>query len=300
MSASAGDAPTNSDLLKVAIRAAEAGAAVVSAAVDKPRNIQFKGATDLVTDTDKGSEEAVLAVVKEIYPSHAILGEEGGVTGNQESEYLWCVDPLDGTTNFAHSYPSFAVSVAVTKRGVPLAACVVEFTGGPLAWSQRKFTATAGGGAFCNGAPIHCTATAELRRSLLVTGFGYDHGLDWQANMELFKQFTDVCQGVRRLGAAAVDMCHVSLGLVDGYWEYQLKPWDMAAGALILKEAGGRVTKGDGSPFTIFSKSVIASNSALHEQILAKVGPATEGIVAGGFQMGDWFVPEGYKYDTVP
>ena len=132
------------------------------------------------------------------------------------------MDPLDGTTNFSHCYPSFAVSVACTRRGRPVAACVIEFTGGPRAWGRRTYKASLGGGSTCNGDMLRCTGATELRRSLLVTGFGYDHGADWEANMQLFRAFTDETQGVRRLGAAAVDLCHVASGLVDGYWEYQL------------------------------------------------------------------------------
>jgi myo-inositol-1(or 4)-monophosphatase len=245
--------------------------------------------------TDKGSEEAVLAVVRAAFPSHAVLGEEGGVSGDVSSEYLWCIDPLDGTTNFTHSYPSFAVSVAVTRAGVPVAAAVVEFTGGPRAWATRRYAAGAGLGAVCNGAPLRISNPAtQLRRALLVTGFGYDHGADWLANMGLFQAFTDECQGVRRLGAASVDLCHVALGVLDGYWEYQLKPWDMAAGALILTEAGGEVTKGDGRPFSVFAKSIVATNGALHAAVLDKVCPATLALAAGGFDLEDWFIPKGY------
>ena len=282
------------ELRAVAARAADAGAAVVRAALDQPRNVQYKGALDLVTDTDKGSEAAVLQVVRAAFPSHCVLGEEGGVLGDLTSPYLWCVDPLDGTTNFAHGYPSFAVSVGVTRAGVPLAGCVIEFTGGPRAWSERRYTAAQGRGAECNGQPLRVSATGELRRSLLVTGFGYDHGQDWLANLELFKHFTHVCQGVRRLGAASVDLCHVALGVVDGYWEFQLKPWDMAAGVIVLQEAGGTVTKGDGRPFNVFTKSMIASNTALHQSMLHDIGAATRKLQEGGFDLGDWFVPEGY------
>ncbi len=190
------------------------------------------------------------------------------------------------------------MSVAVTRRGAPVAAAVVEFTGGPRAWATRRFAAGAGRGASCNGAPLRCTATSELRRALLVTGFGYDHGADWLANMGLFQAFTHECQGVRRLGAASVDLCHVALGVLDGYWEYQLKPWDMAAGALVLTEAGGRVSKGDGAPFSVFAKSVVATNGALHEAVLSKVRPATQALAAGGFDLADWFIPKGYRVDA--
>ncbi len=161
----------------------------------------------------------MLAVVAAAFPGHAVLGEEGGVSGDVKSDFLWCIDPLDGTTNFTHSYPvrcvyrlhaarlltrigpqSFAVSVAVTRRGVPVAAAVVEFTGGPRAWVTRRYAAASGRGASCNGSPLRLPpgANAELRRALLVTGFGYDHGADWEANMLLFKEFTDKCQARHR------------------------------------------------------------------------------------------------------
>jgi myo-inositol-1(or 4)-monophosphatase len=279
-----------------ALRAANAGAAVIELALDLPRNVMYKGALDLVTDTDKAAEKAVEAVLRAEYPGHAILGEEGGVSGDASSPFLWCVDPVDGTTNFAHAYPAFACSVAVTVRGRPVAGCVVEFAGGPRAWTRRTYTAALGQGSECNGAPLRPSGATELRRSLLATGFGYDHGADWEENMGLWRTFTDECQGVRRLGAASVDFCHVALGCLDCYWEYQLKPWDMAAGALVLTEAGGVVTKGDGSPFSVFSRSVIACNNAtLHAAVLEKVGAATRRIEASGLKLDDWFMPEGYK-----
>ncbi|CAN6455426.1 unnamed protein product [Victoria cruziana] len=228
--ASAGTIPSG-QLLKVAETAAKAGAEVVMEAVSKPRNISYKGTTDLVTDTDKRSETIILDVVRKNFMDHLILGEEGGLIGDTSSDYLWCIDPLDGTTNFAHGYPSFAVSVGVLFRGKPAAAAVVE-------------------------------------QSLFVTGFGYEHDDAWATNVDLFKEFTDISRGVRRLGAAAVDMCHVALGIVEAYWEYRLKPWDMAAGVLIVEEAGGTVTRMDGGNFCVFDRSVLVSNGILHKKTL--------------------------------
>jgi myo-inositol-1(or 4)-monophosphatase len=202
----------NKELLEVAQRAASAGAAIVLDRVDKPRSISYKGATDLVTDTDQASEDAILAAIREAYPDHALLGEEGGVSGDTSSEYLWVVDPLDGTTNFAHGYPSFAVCVACLRHALPVAATVVEFAGGPGTWVTRTYSAARYGGAFLNGTPITVSRTHDLQKSLLVTGFGYEHDEAWLANIGLFKEFTDVTQGVRRLGSAAIDMCHVASG----------------------------------------------------------------------------------------
>lgn len=283
------------ELRTVAENAARAGAKVVMDAVDKPRQIEYKGATDLVTDTDKASEEACLAIVRESFPGHAILGEEGGVSGDTSSDYLWCIDPLDGTTNFAHAYPSFAVSVGVLRHSVPVAACVIEFVGGPKAWNTRVFTAHRNGGAFCNGEPISVSRTKKLQQALLVTGFGYEHDEAWSANMELFKHFTDVTQGVRRLGAAAVDLCHVAMGIVDGYWEYRLKPWDVCAGVLIVEEAGGCVTTMSGNAYSVFERSILATNDYMRAELLEKMEPTTMDLVHSGVDLSPWYVPKGYR-----
>lgn len=285
----------NAELLGVAQTAAAAGAAVVADAVDKPRDISYKGATDLVTATDIASEAAILAVIAEAFPDHAILGEEGGVTGNTASEYLWCVDPLDGTTNFAHGYPSFAVSVACLRHALPVAAVVVEFAGGPGTWVQRTYAARRNGGATLNGAPLSVSRTHDLQRSLLVTGFGYEHDEAWEANLKLFREFTDVSQGVRRLGSAAIDMCHVAAGMAEAYWEFRLKPWDMAAGVLVVEEAGGTVTTMDGRAFSVFDRSVLVSNGFVHGALLERMEPAVGGLVAAGVDLSQWFVPKGYR-----
>ncbi|XP_060674071.1 phosphatase IMPL1, chloroplastic isoform X7 [Ziziphus jujuba] len=253
-----------SRLIQVAETAASTGAQVVMDAVNKPQSITYKGLTDLVTDTDKMSEAAILEVVRNNFGDHLVLGEEGGIIGETSSDYLWCIDPLDGTTNFAHCYPSFAVSVGVLFRGKPAAASVVEFVGGPMCWNTRTFSATAGGGAFCNGQKVHVSQTH---------------------------------QGVRRLGAAAVDMCHVALGIVEAYWEYRLKPWDMAAGVLIVEEAGGAVTCMDGGKFCVFDRSVLVSNGVLHDKLLERIAPATEKLKNKEVDFSLWYKPENYHTD---
>lgn len=286
-----------SQLIQVVETAAKTGAEVVMDAVNRPRNITYKGLTDLVTDTDKNSEAAILEVVKKNFGEHLILGEEGGIIGDTTSDYLWCIDPLDGTTNFAHGYPSFAVSVGVLFQGNPAAAAVVEFVGGPMCWNTRLFSATAGGGSFCNGQQIYVSQTDQVERSLLVTGFGYEHDDAWATNIELFKEFTDVSRGVRRLGAAAVDMCHVALGIVESYWEYRLKPWDMAAGVLIVEEAGGAVTRMDGGKFCVFDRSVLVSNGVLHAKLLERIAPPTEKLKTKGIDFSLWYKPDNYHTD---
>ncbi|MFQ6662592.1 hypothetical protein Gotur_030388 [Gossypium turneri] len=302
-----------SELIEVVEAAARAGAEVVMDAVNKPRNVAYKGLADLVTDlpncivivpgcanlppacydvifilTDKMSEIAILEVIKKNFADHLILGEEGGIAGDTSSDYLWCVDPLDGTTNFAHCYPSFAVSVGVLFQGNPAAATVVEFVGGPMCWNTRTYTATAGGGAFCNGQKIHPSKTDKVEQSLLVTGFGCEHDDAWNTNFELFKEFTSISRGVRRLGGAAVDMCHVALGVTEGYWEYRLKPWDIAAAVLIIEEAGGVVTRMDGGKLCVFDKSVL---------LLERIAPATEKLKSKGIDFSLWYKPENYVTD---
>lgn len=260
--------------------AANAGAAEVFKRVDQPRTIEFKGTTDLVTDTDKASEVAIIQSIIEKFSDHAILGEEGGLShGDASSEFLWVVDPLDGTTNFSHGYLPFAVSVGLLHRATdtPIAACVIEFTGGKHDWSTKQWSASKGGGCYCNGNRVNVSQTAEMHSSLLATGFGYNHDEAWGQNMDFFKHFTDESRGVRRAGAAAIDLCHVSLGILDGYWEYNLGPWDTAAGVLLVEEvevatvvnhvvkthmqryitfsilqAGGVITTMDGKPYSVW------------------------------------------------
>eukprot|EP00850_Spirogloea_muscicola_P006537 SM000031S11546 [mRNA] locus=s31:222708:224699:- [translate_table: standard] len=271
------------------------GSEVIKLALDKPRNISYKGAADLVTDTDNKTELAVVARIREAFPDHLLLGEEGGVSGDPSSEYLWCIDPLDGTTNFAHGYPCFATSVAVLCKGRPVAACVVG-GGDPSVLLQPTVVACDAFrlGATCNGNAIKPSDTDQVEKSLLTTGFGYNHNEAWSTNLELFREFTDISRGVRRLGAAAVDMCHVALGIVDAYWEFQLKPWDMAAGVLIVEESGGKVTRMDGGDFTVFDRSVLVSNSKLHDQLLQRIAPPTEELKSKGFDFTHWYKPDGY------
>nr|GMD03222.1 phosphatase IMPL1, chloroplastic [Ipomoea batatas] len=201
---STGSIPSD-QLLEIVQAAAKTGAEVVMDAVNKPRNINYKGFTDLVTDTDKKSELAILDVVRKNFPDHLVLGEEGGFTGDPSSDYLWCIDPLDGTTNFTHSYASFAVSVAILFRGKPAASTVVEFVGGPLCWTTRTYTAAVGKGAYANGQKLSVTDTDKVEQSLLVTGYGYDRDDSWATNMELFKEFT----GISRVATFS----HLSLSL---------------------------------------------------------------------------------------
>ncbi len=217
-----------------------------------------------MTKTDKQSEIFICNKLREVFPDHGILAEESGPS-LPEAEYQWIIDPLDGTTNFVHNYPSFSVSIGVMKNKEPVVACVVEL---PV---RNIYTAIKGQGAFCNNEKISVSSVNDLEKSLYVTGFGYEHGERWEQNMILFKRFTDIGQGVRRLGAASVDLCHIASGKVDLFWEFDLHPWDTAAGILIVTEAGGTISKIDGNPFMIYDKQIIASNGLIHNKFINEI-----------------------------
>jgi myo-inositol-1(or 4)-monophosphatase len=286
-------------LRSAALGAALKGSEVVWDALDKPKSIETKGgAADIVTQTDKKTEEVIIETLTKQFPDHRILGEEGGLIGNIESDYLWCIDPLDGTTNFAHSFPSFGVSVGLLHRGEPVAGSVVEFTGGPFAWNTRKFSAGKGLGATCNNVDIRVSSTNSVQDALLVSGFGYDHDEAWSLNMDFFKHFTDVSRGVRRLGAASVDLAQVALGLTEAYYEFYLKPWDVCAGILLVRESGGVVTTMDhvDRPYTCFDKSMIASNGSIHQEMMEHISPRVNKLHENGTDLkSKWFIPEAYK-----
>ncbi len=259
------------DLLTIAKQAARDAGDIILNALDKPRDPDFKGRTDLVTDIDRESEGVIISNIINEFPDHSILAEESG-SNETGSNYQWVIDPLDGTTNFVHGYPSFAVSIGCLKNGIPEIGVVLELP------SKRLFTATNGGGAFVDNTPVKVSENSKLDRSLLVTGFGYEHGEKWEANMALFKTFTDITQGVRRLGAASIDLCHLACGIVDGFWEFDLQPWDTAAGILVATEAGGMITQMNGEEYNIFKKQILATNGKIHEAMLAHTSPVVEAL----------------------
>ncbi|HEY9836252.1 MAG TPA: inositol monophosphatase family protein, partial [Vampirovibrionales bacterium] len=216
---------------------------------------------DLVTAADKASEQAILAVLRRHVPEHGILAEESGKLGDNSSQYLWAIDPLDGTTNFAHQYPPFGVSIGLLIDGIPQVGVVFD------PFHNELFRAAKGLGATRNRQPIRVSQTAELRNSLLVTGFAYDRRETPDNNYAEFCHLTHLTQGVRRSGSASIDLCYVSCGRLDGYWERGLSPWDLAAGVVILSEAGGKITAYDGSPWEIESGRILATNGKLHESL---------------------------------
>lgn len=247
--------------LEVAIACAREAGEIIAAAMDRPKNISYKGEVDLVTETDHKSEAAILTLLRREFPDHGFIAEEGGFSGPSVSaEYQWHVDPLDGTTNFAHGYPVFAVSLGLLQRGEPLIAAIYN----PVA--REMFTAVRGGGAFRNGNPIRVSAIDKLAHSLLATGFP-SHKRVQNPNIHYYWEFTLRSHGVRRAGAAALDLCSVACGQFEGFWEFGLKSWDTAAGILLVREAGGKVTNFFGEPYRPGDFECVASNGQIHAEM---------------------------------
>ena len=248
--------------LDIATEAATAAGAVLLSYWGKLDSIEEKGRPgDLVTSADKAAEAVILEVLRRHVPDHAILAEESGALGKQQSKYLWAIDPLDGTTNFAHQFPFFAASVGLLIDGIPSVGVVFN------PFTQELFRAATGLGATYNRQPIAVSKTQELAKSLLVTGFAYDRRETEDNNYTEFCHLTHLTQGVRRSGSASVDLAYVACGRLDGYWERGLSPWDVTAGVVLVREAGGRVTAYDGSPFDIQSGRILATNTALHDEL---------------------------------
>ena len=252
------------ELLDVAIEAADLSSDIILQYSNKYKAVDYKGRTDLVTIADKQSEKLIIKTVSNKFHNHSILAEESG-SNSKDSKYLWIIDPLDGTTNFVHGYPSYGVSIACSIDNIISIAVVKDIPNNDL------YTAIINKGAFKNGIPINISKTKTLLHSLLVTGFGYDHDINWKLNMDLFKHFTNNSQGVRRLGAASIDLCHLASGIIDGFWEYDLKPWDTAAGKLIVEEAGGKITKLNGQNFNIYQNQILATNRKIHEEMILNI-----------------------------
>ncbi len=224
--------------------------------------IEYKGSADLVTIADRQSEALILERIRDQFPAHDVMGEEGTriETG---SDYKWYVDPLDGTTNFAHGYPVFCVSLAVEFRGQRIAGVIYDPT------RDEMFSAAKGSGAQLNDEAIHVSPTAKLAESLIGTGFP-SQKRHKNPNIYFYHHLTLRSHGVRRAGSAALDLCNVACGRYEGFWEFNLNPWDTAAGVLIVEEAGGRVTDFSGGPFDIASRETLASNGHIHGELLVQ------------------------------
>jgi len=224
-------------------------------------SFEYKGDADLVTEADRASEKLIVTRIREAWPSHEIVGEEGTRHNTGTSAYRWYIDPLDGTTNFAHGYPVFCVSMGLEFEGVMRAGVLFDPTRNEL------FAAERGCGATLNGKPIHVSRTKTIAESILATGFP-SHKRHKNPNIHFYHQLTLRSHGVRRAGSAALDLANVASGRYDGFWEFNLNSWDTSAGTLLVEEAGGRVTRFDGSPWRIDSKETLASNGLLHEELI--------------------------------
>ena len=224
--------------------------------------IETKGSlTNLVTEYDKKSEETIIHFIRKEFPTHSILAEE---SGKQEhlSEYIWFIDPIDGTTNYAHGLPIFSVSIGVQKNNEMIYGVVYDVMRDAV-YSTEKDS-----GAFCNGRKLSVSTNEDLRKSVLVTGFPYNVSENPDHAVERFTAFLKASRAVRRLGSAAIDMCYVAEGVFDGFWEVALNPWDMAAGKLLIEEAGGIVTNFAGEKMDIYSKQILASNRLVHKKMI--------------------------------
>lgn len=252
------------DFVKTAVKGVHQAGKILLENLGKVKQIDYKGEINLVTEIDQLSEKTIKKIINDRYPQHEILAEESGTTKPSASLYKWIIDPLDGTTNYAHGYPYFCVSIALEKAGKIILGVVYN----PVL--AELFVAKAGEGAHLNGNKIHVAATEALNRSLLATGFPYDIRESSLNNLDNFKQFIFKAQAIRRAGSAALDLCYVAMGRFDGFWELKLAPWDTAAGCLMVNEAGGKVTDFKGNKLNIYSKDseTLASNGKIHEEMV--------------------------------
>ena len=245
------------DVINIAKEAGE----LIREGFGKNNKVEFKtNETNLVTEIDKAAEKLITDFIKKKYPSHGILAEESGEM--KTGEYLWVVDPLDGTTNFAHRLPVFAVSIGLQKKGETIAGTVYDVIN-DIAYSAEK-----GSGAFANDKKINVSTNDILRRSVLASGFPYNVSENPYHLLERFSEMTKRARGVRRLGSAALDLCYTAKGVFDGYWEMELHPWDICAGMLLVEEAGGIVSDFDSNPIDIYTKRILATNGLIHKQMM--------------------------------
>jgi len=242
----------------LAAKAAQAAGKILMEHLDRGVKVGYKGKFNVITEVDHLSEKTIVKMIHGQYPRHQIIAEEGHGKG-KKAKIRWLVDPLDGTTNYAHGFPCFCVSIGLEVKGEVVLGVVYD------PFNEEMFLAEKGEGAFLNNRPIFVSKIEKLKDSLVVTGF------NWRSirkNLQHFSNFSLRVQGVRRTGSAALDLCYVAMGRLDGYWELMLSPWDMAAGSLIVTEAGGQVTNCRGGSFSIHSKEILASNSRIHDEMV--------------------------------
>ncbi len=260
--------PSHDVLLQAAVEASQAAGALLLRYAATGFQIEYKNPINLVTDADRAAEQCVIDRLKTRFPDHHFLAEERGRDEEGSSPYRWIIDPLDGTTNFAHGYPAYCVSIGLEYKG----RCIIGVIFDPS--RNELFTAIEHHGAHVNGRPIHVSDTQTLDSSLLVTGFAYDIRETKRNNLDHFVEFALKAQGLRRTGSAALDLCYVAAGRFDGFWEVRLNPWDMAAGSVIAREAGGRLTDFSGKDLSIYGQELVASNGRIHEAMLTLLNQA--------------------------
>ena len=245
----------------LAINTAKSSGKILMSYFNTKYDIKKKSSVDLVTKADIESEQNIITAILNKFPDHSVIAEESHLIDNN-SDYRWVIDPLDGTTNFVHSLPIFAVSIALQYKKETILGVVYN----PA--YKKCFWATKDGGAFQNNIKISISNTKKLIDSLLVTGFPYNHNESWDKSFELFHELYSKTQGIRRLGAASLDFCFVAMGRFEGFYEFNLKPWDVCAGDLICREAGGKTSDWKGYKMPFSGSNIIASNNIIHKKIL--------------------------------
>ena len=258
------------DFLKIAESIAREAGALLLPYFHRGVRVEYKGEVDIVTEADRASEELILKRFQQNFPGHAVVAEESGIH-HGKTGYVWYVDPLDGTTNFAHGFPAFCVSLGLERDGELIAGVVYD----PL--RDELFSAEKGGGATLNGARIHVSAVTRLAEALVATGFP-SNKRHKNINVHFYHQISMRSHGVRRAGSAALDLVYVAAGRLDCFWEFSLKPWDIAAGKLIVEEAGGRVTGMKGEPHTMQNPDITATNALLHDELIEAFGQVFAGV----------------------
>ncbi len=254
-------------MLTTAVKAARRAGGIITRAAGNLDllTVQSKGQNDFVSEVDRQAEQAIVEILTDAYPNHAIVAEEGGATA--EADYTWIIDPLDGTTNFIHGFPQYAVSIALQHRGVITQAVIFDPTRNDL------YTASRGAGAYLNDRRIRVSRRKQMSDALIGTGFPYTHFEELDTYLDTLKRILPACAGVRRAGAAALDMAYVASGALDGFWEANLKPWDIAAGSLLISEAGGLLTDFNGDGDYLTSGNIVTATPKVFHALLKLVNP---------------------------
>ena len=246
---------------KVMFDALKESGEILRGSFQKEKDIEFKDTVSLVTEVDKNSEKKIIEIIKDNYPDHGILAEES-IPEEGDSEFKWIIDPLDGTTNYVHFFPQACISIALEKEGIVIMGGVYD------PFHEELFFAEMNKGAYLNEKRINVSKTESLAHALLLTGFPYDRQKMASFYLKFYKKFLERVQDIRRLGSASLDLCYIACGRLDGFWEFKLNPWDVAAGKLIVEEAGGKLSDFRGEKYSIYGQETIATNGLIHDEML--------------------------------